>query len=350
MTLSITDDLHEVQVTSQEKLSKAIKQPVKKEQIINHISKLGNTPFFFESLIVETADDCFITIKDLNDLRRQAIEKLVDLRVKNSQKRIIDDFQLQVQDIKNTPSISVKVTNQEQLSKALELDVKRIYYEDIIKGITPSESLVPVKKRIQLEPYEINSSQLINDFGSIITHDANYKLYTDEFLNVTNIYTIRLLHSKNVSCVTLSPELSKEHIFKIIEDYRQEFKAMPCLELVVYGAVDLMISKYCPIAKTFKTNRNCHLCERNQYYLKNKNGNKFALINDGNCNLRILNYKPLNLIEYAKDLLDLGISIRLHFTTEKPDEVEETIKAFKNAAIAGANQISLQKYTYGRFV
>jgi putative protease len=350
MTLSITDGSHEVRVTSQEKLSKAIKQPVKKEQIVNSISKLGNTPFFFETLIVETSNDCFITIKELNELRRQAIEKLIDLRVESSQKRIINDYQFQAQAIKNIPSISVKVTNEEQLAKALELGVDRIYYEDIIKGVLASESLIPVKKRIQLEPYELKSSQLINDFGSILTHDPNFKLYTDEFLNVTNIFTIRLLHSKNVSCVTLSPELSKEQVFKIIENYRKEFKAKPCLELVVYGAVDLMISKYCPIAKTFKTKRNCHLCEKNQYYLKNKSGNKFALINDGNCNLRILNYKPLNLIEYVKDILNLGISIRLHFTTETPDEVEETVKAFKNAAIKGANQISLQKYTYGRFI
>ncbi|MDD3712734.1 MAG: U32 family peptidase [Candidatus Izemoplasmatales bacterium] len=350
MTLSISDGSHEVRVTSKDKLSKAIKQPVKKEQIVNHISKLGNTPFFFESLIVETSDDCFITIKDLNELRRQAIEKLIDLRIEISQKRIIDDYRFQTQDIKSIPSISVKVTNKEQLSRVLELDIERIYYEDIIKGIAPSESLVPVKKRIQLEPYELQSSQLINDFGSTLTHDTNFKLYTDEFLNVTNIYSIRLLHSMNVSCVTLSPELSKEQVFKIIENYRKEFKANPCLELVVYGAVDLMISKYCPIAKTFKTKQNCHLCERNQYYLKNKSGNKFALINDGNCNLRILNYRPLNLIEYAKDILDLGISIRLHFTIETPNEVDETIKAFKNAAIRGANPISLQKYAYGRFI
>jgi ribosomal protein L5 len=81
-----------------------------------------------------------------------------------------------------------------------------------------------------------------------------------------------------------------------------------------------------------------------------KNGMQFPLINDGNCNLRILNHKPLNLIEYAKELMNLGISIRLNFTTENKEEVKKIVEAFQLATTNKQNPISLKHYTYGRFI
>ena len=350
MTLSLNDDSHSITVSSKEPLMKAIKQPVGKEQITNHISKLGNTPFFFESLTVDTDNDSFISIKDLNELRREAIDQLTSLRIANPKKTINTQMNLDTKTMDHEVKLTVKVTTEEQLKKALEQDVDLIYYEDIIKDVPKSNKLIPSKKRIQLQPYDINSSQIVSEIGSIQTHDFKYKLYTDEFMNVTNIHTIRLLSSKNVSKVTISPELSKDQVFNLITNYKEKYQNIPGLELVVYGAVDLMVSKYCPIAKTFKTKENCHLCEMNQYYLKDRLGLKFPLINDGNCNIRILNHKPLNLIEYAKELFEKGISIRLHFTTENEEEVGQIIKAFKDSLIIRPSSVSLKQFTYGRFV
>ena len=350
MTLSINDNSHSITVSSKEPLMKAIKQPVGKEQISNHISKLGNTPYFFESLTVDTDNDSFISIKDLNELRREAIDQLTSLRITNIKKTINKQKKIDTNDMEHEPKLIVKVTTEEQLKKVLELDVDLIYYEDIIKDVPKSNKLIPSKKRIQLHPYDINSSKIVNDVGSIQTHDFQYKLYTDEFMNVTNIHTIRQLSSKNISRVTISPELSKDQVFNLVTNYKEKYKNIPGLELVVYGAVDLMVSKYCPIAKTFKTKQNCHLCEMNQYYLKDRMGLKFPLINDGNCNIRILNQKPLNLIEYAKELFEKGISIRLNFTTENEEEVENLINAFKLSLKIRPNSISLKQFTYGRFI
>ncbi|MGD9761993.1 MAG: DUF3656 domain-containing protein [Candidatus Izemoplasmatales bacterium] len=350
MTLSISDGLNVVKVSSNEPLMKAFKQPVKKGQIIDHISKLGNTPYFFESLTVDTDEESFISIKELNELRREAIAQMTNLRIANPKKNLNKKENLVANDMDNKPKLTVKVTTEEQLMKALELDVDLIFYEDIIKNVSISEKLIPSKKRIQLHPYEINSSKLASDIGSIETHDFKHKLYTDEFMNVTNIYAVRLLSSKNISKVTVSPELSKNQVLNLLQNYKEKYHKLPGLELVVYGAVDLMVTKYCPIAKTFKTKQNCHLCEMNQYYLVDRFGLKFPLINDGNCNIRILNHKPLNLIEYAKELFENGISIRLNFTTENEAEVENIIKAFRESLSTKPNSISLKNYTYGRFI
>jgi U32 family peptidase len=350
MTLEISDGIHKVSTQSKNSLTEALTKPVLKSQIVDQISKLGNTPFYFESLHVKTDNLCFIPIKDMNEMRREALDQLISIRTSYQTKVINIENTLSTKAMDHKVEFAVKVTTKKQFDEVIKFDLDTIYYEDTIKEIEHRENIIPVIKRIQMHPYNLKSSKLISEVGSIVTHDFTHKLYTDEYMNVTNIHTLRMLALHNISRVTLSPELSKERILKLVEKYKATFKETPAVELVVYGAVDLMITKYCPIAKTFKTKENCHLCELNQYDLMSLNGLKFPLINDGNCNLRILNYKPLNLIEHVKEIIDAGISIRLNFTTESEEEVQSIIQKFQLALKEKPKPISLKKFTYGRFI
>jgi U32 family peptidase len=350
MTLEISDGINKVSVQSKEILTEALTKPVLKSQIVDQISKLGNTPFYFESLHVKTDNLCFISIKDMNEMRREALEKLSFIRTSYQTRVIIKETDLNAKAMDHKVKLSVKVTTKKQFDEAIKFNLDTIYYEDIIKEIEHTENIIPVKKRIQLHPYDLKSAKLISEMGSIMTHDFTHKLYTDEFMNVTNIHTLRMLSVHHIARVTLSPELSKERILKLVAKYKETFNQTPAVELIVYGAVDLMVTKYCPIAKTFKTKVNCHLCELNQYHLMSLNGLKFPLINDGNCNLRILNHKPLNLIEHVKEIMDAHISIRLNFTTESEEEVQSIIQKFQVALKERPKPISLNKFTYGRFI
>lgn len=351
MTLMISDHHHHVTVSAQETLKPALSKPVDRSQIADQISKLGNTPFYFESLSMDTDEQSFIPIKMMNTLRREAIEKLSALRMSRDQKPIdttLDSFCLPMD---HEPRITLKVTTKKQLDEAIKSDIQVIYYEDIIKDVTPSSRLIPVKKRIQIHAEDHQAkSLLVHEIGSLETKKPDQLMFTDEFMNVTNRYTVRLLSSLGVSRVTLSPELTKERIQTLFKSYQATYHEVPGLELVIYGRVDVMISKYCPIAKTYKTKQNCHLCEMHQYHLMDRLGLQFPLINDGHCHLRILNHKALNLLEYAKELLTLGISVRLHFTTETPEQVHEIIASCQSAVFQTPNPVSQKIYTYGRFL
>jgi U32 family peptidase len=351
MKLTISDHKHVVTVYSEAVLSSAQSKPVDQFQIADQISKLGNTPFFFEELKIHTDEKAFIPVKVMNELRRQAIDEISKLRTDRLTQPINEQRDLHVLPMDDLPQITLKVTTIKQLDEAIKSNINVIYYEDIIKDVTPSDRLIPVKKRIQLHADEnIAQIQMVHDIGSLLTKLPNQKIHTDEFMNVTNIYTVRLLSSLGVSKVTLSPELSKDRIQSLVTSYMKTYHQMPGLELVIYGRVDVMISKYCPIAKTYKTKQNCHLCEINPYQLMDRLGLKFPLINDGNCHLRILNHKPLHLLEYAKEMMDLGISVRLHMTTEEPTEVKEIIDSCQNAITHIPSPASQQRYTYGRFL
>ena len=71
-----------------------------------------------------------------------------------------------------------------------------------------------------------------------------------------------MLHRSFVRRITLSPEMTLDRIKKCISLFKDKYHYQPQLEIEVYGKIDLMITKYCPIAKTFKTNQDCHLCEK----------------------------------------------------------------------------------------
>jgi len=288
----------------------------------------------------------------LNELRRKAIEEISVLRINRIKRDIIENLDLGTSNFKKQDfQLVVLVTNEEQLNAAKEKNIKTIYYNDNLE-IEKDEDFnyVPALKRIQFHP-KLNTNQfsVIDEFGSAYGHTN--QMISNTFLNVTNIYSAHLLSKLNVSRITLSPELSRERLKVFAENYKQKFMIYPNLELIVYGRTDLMISKYCPIAKTYKTKVNCHLCELNQYYLQDRLGSKFPMINDGNCNIRVLDSKPLNLIEYIKEIEDSNIhTIRLDFTTEKYHDVTQLIKTYQHTMNGGKMLLNSKAFSTGRYL
>jgi U32 family peptidase len=353
LKLDIKDFNYSISLQSEKVLEKASNVAVNKEQITDQISKLGNTPFYFEELIVNTDNECFIPIKLMNELRRQAIDEIKALREINRRDHQIVQTKETFKDSKPTPfELTVKVTTKEQYDAVAQAGIETIYYEDILDIKSQNRHTFKVLKRIQQKGnHLINEPSVVHEVGSLLSNPSQHPMITGEFFNVTNIYTANLLFQHHALRVTLSPELSKVRVKEFIDIFRRKLNYHPNLELVVYGRVDLMISKYCPIAKTYKTKQDCHLCELNQYYLEDRMKSKFPLINDGNCNIRILNHKPHHLIEYVLDIKESGIEkIRLDFTTERKDEVLDVINQFKKAMDGELIKPNPKGITYGRFL
>ena len=170
-------------------------------------------------------------------------------------------------------------------------------------------------------------------------------------MNVTNIYSVHFLHLNGVERITLSSETNQYILDNIVKNYFNTFKTFPNLEKVVYGREELMISKYCPIAKSYGTNVGCMLCYKNQYYLKDRKDELYPLINDGLCNIKIMHSRPLVLIDYVFDLIQNGIyNLRLNFTTESYEETVKIIKAYQNAINKLPFNLGIDKYTKGRYI
>ncbi len=77
--LSLTLCYKDISVTATDPMCEEAKsRPTTKDDIERSLSKLGNTPFEFEELYIETVGDCFIPVKTINELRRKATEDLLN--------------------------------------------------------------------------------------------------------------------------------------------------------------------------------------------------------------------------------------------------------------------------------
>ncbi len=348
----LSDELdHQVMVESDIYLEKAQSKPADKEQIAQQFSKFGGTPFYMDHLEVFTDEDAFISVKLMNELRRKALEKIESIRIYRDDAIIISDEVTSKVVFQDEEKLVVKVHTKDQLQAAIDLGIKEIYYDDIlsVKHVKSNVLLIPARKRIvEEEPYPINQTTVISETGALFVNQNKYDLITDEFINVTNIYTAALLSHHHVKRLTLSAELDKSHVLDFAKRYQKAFGVYPNLEMVVYGHKDMMISKYCPVAKSFGYKPNCNLCFKDQYYLKHDYQGKFALINDGHCNMRIMDPLPYRLIEEIPALRKAKIrTFRLDFTLENIEQTKHIIKAYQKAINKESYQLEIGKYRKG---
>ena len=110
-------------------IDKAINREVTKEDIVKCVNKLGNTPFKINDIEVIKDDNIFISLSNLNQIRREVVDKLIVFR-KNKKKEVIireiDDIN-EGKVIESKININVLVRNEEQLKCCLDNNIDSIY-------------------------------------------------------------------------------------------------------------------------------------------------------------------------------------------------------------------------------
>lgn len=351
LSIEINDGIHMINKSSADLIEKAHQNPTSFDEINLRFQKLGNTPFEFKSLKIDYDQDVFIPVKMINQLKRDAIDALIELKTLKYQDKRIVDIEFEPLKLEVSPqTFKVKVKTKEQYEAALACGVDEILIEDTLKISDMRMHDKISQRRIQTDQKKtIEGSSYVHDIGSILLKSNNFDLYGDQFLNVTNIYSAYTLFRLGFKVITLAYEVSKDRVFKFIELFEQTFHVTPLVDLIVYGRADLMLTKYCPIAKTFKTNPHCHLCEKNQYALEDRLNQKYPLLHDGSCHLRILHSKPIHLFQYIEELRQSKLEgLRLDFTIEDAKQTKDIIKFYQSFAKEKNNPV--KDYTYGRFI
>ena len=105
--------------------------------------------------------------------------------------------------------------------------------------------------------------------------------------------------------------------------------------VMVYGYYELMIMKHCLINKSLGLDKlGCMDCEKRQYYLMDRKGYAFPLINDGACHLKLLNSKRVHLVSQVAELLKMGVNnllVDLSIEDDYEEVISEYIKAYECA-------------------
>ncbi len=319
----------------------AINSPITKERIINQFSKTSDTPFEFSKIDIDLDENLYIPkISALNSIRREVLSKLEELvclkftrvpiqvKPKTFEEKPHGDIKL---------SLYLTVLNDTYDYSKLE-NVDRVYiplkyfasakYKTCIKDINnkfdtyiymPS-ILTPNYSNIYgnivneaLENYNISGFVSSNVSALFDMKKNEYKKYdfiVGYGMNIFNDYSINELSRIGVDTVTLSPELNKSDILKIHSNIDKE--------LIVYGRLKLMSTKYCFLGESNLCYPTCKVrCKLDsKYYLKDRMGFKFRVIPDNsqtvtsiyNSKILSIDFKDLN-IDYARvDILDENIS------------------------------------------
>ncbi len=307
--------------------------PSMKDRITEQISKINNTCFCFESLINES-DNIFLPIKEINELRRRAIESL-EKAILESYNRPYNKmkFKTKVNEYLQDFKLYAKVRTKDQYDACVENGIKYIISEE--------EDLKGLENVIYMNPRNSMLSPGISEDGKI---SGVYK-------NIFNAYAVHFMHQQGIETVGLSVELSKVEIENLINNYKNLFGKSPNLLMMVYGHYEVMLMKHCLINKFNSYYKmNCKECVNNQYYLKDKLDYKFPLIRGYKCNLKLLNSMKLHLIKYLNDIKEMGVNnLLLDFTIESKEETKFIIENYLASLEERIFIRDIENATYGHY-
>ncbi|GAB6098368.1 U32 family peptidase [Halanaerocella petrolearia] len=366
-------------------------QPLTEEDFREQLSKLGNTPYQLEGLDLEIDSNLFIPISKLNELRRNAVDKLNQIRkeqfLTTSRSNDLTEESFQLQTAKGTEDneLTVYLQQTDYITDIAPLEVDRIYLDskkvniDKLDGIISQtdkyntelfirlpriareEEMKQIKVEIEkLEQTEIDG-YLVPQLGVVeLVKDTNKELIADFSLNTFNNYTTKLWQKEGYKGVVLSPELTLKEVKKLAR-YNEIEK-----EVIVYGHLPMMISEYCPVGYVTGGGevgpRGCETnCRDNKYGLLDRKDMIAPIKTDPNsCRSIIYNSQPLYLIKHLNKITKTNCqNYRLDFTIESKEEVITIIKAYQskieksnlNSNILSNLNQKMQKegYTTGHF-
>lgn len=291
---------------SEEILEEAVNNPTDREQVVKHLSRLGDTVFTLGDVEFESYN-AFVPAKLLNSARRQIVQGLYDAKLAKWKKRMKEDvpresiaFPLQ------KPYLTATVTTQEQYDACKACGIKDVYFDNII--------------RRNQNVYEDREGELLlGGYGGIYRYRDTNPFVTDYSLNVVNAASCYDLYRLGAKRVTLSYELNRRQIQELIASYEEVNGGNPALEMIVYGRAPLLFTKYCPLKKMGQ----CGSCRKRSYELKDEYG-EFPVLNHEDCSTTILNGKVLNLLDEMPQI-DGVEAFRLNFTIESGAEVKRVI-------------------------
>ena len=325
----------------------ANKHPLQAENIIMQITKTTNTPYQFKNIKIDLDDNLFLPkISMLNELRRQALEKVEEFAInniiRNSKKvhPLHKDIKIRENNKINNPKISL-LLNKLRLDydyKKLDKQIHNIYiplkyftmnnYKPVIHELSNNFNIyiyIPtIVKTNYRNLFISNIHRTLDNFpikGFVVSNIGNLQLLEtihidiNDFdiignytLNVYNTLTISELKHLGINKFTISSELNRENILNLC-NYTQLKK-----ELIVYGKLPLMHTRYCPLGKTNLCYPECDskCSSENIYELRDRLQMRFEILPDNIQTVTtIFNSKTISIlptefpIDYARiDILD----------------------------------------------
>lgn len=333
LVLTVTDGLHTIRERSEERTTPSTSLQFK-DRIREQLQKTGQEDYVFTSIQMNI-ESVFLPISQINELRRQALYAIDEARIQEkSPKKVtwVAPTWIPVE----THRLYFKVKTKNQLEVCLRLGVKNLLVENKEWCIFQNETttityipprITPIRCQKQLQEEESPISGV--------------------YENIANATSLHHFHMQGKAVVGLSIELSLAEIEILLTSYRKQYCSPANAMVMVYGYYELMITKHCLINKALGlTEKYCGKCHEQPYYLKDRLGFRFRLLDDGDCNLILYNSKRLHLLGSISQLKNAGVNNFLVDLTYEED-IEAIIQAYMHSFEGTHETLELVDATYG---
>jgi putative protease len=349
-------------VASEMPLAAAAKHPLSEATLRAQLGRLGDTPYELASLDYQLQGDCHLPLSELNRLRRELVEALVQeepsIRSEDRSSRVTVHELLPTANRQSTidnPQLSVLCRTLPQVEAALDRKVATIYcdFEDprryreavALKSSAishPPSAILLATPRI-LKPGETGYLKLIERAepdGILLRNLAALNYYKDRSdlkkvadfsLNVANPITAKLLKkAANLDTLTISYDLNIGQVLDLLEAAPPEW-----FELTLHQHMPMFHMEhcvFCTFLSSGTTYKDCgRPCESHVVHLRDRVGQLHRLTADVGCRNTLFNGRAQTGARFYEELRGTGLS---KFRVELLDEDElgtlRTITAYQD--------------------
>jgi len=357
----MTDELgRTAQTLSSMPLQQAHSQPLSEEKLTKQLERLGNTPFYLKKLHFLLSSPCMIPVSELNRMRRDLSEQLLQLRRKRPN-WTIQKKPDPITCTKNTagrpnvrPELIVLVRSWEQLEAALEAGIQTLYcdFEDLElypKAVSKIRSVHPLPQQKlpsvyvapprMFKPEEEQFLKLTLNSGAdgylVRNYDhldyfKSYPCRGDYTLNITNhLSADYFLREKGLQSLTLSYDLNLKQIASMLLRSAPER-----FEFTLHQRMPMFHTAFCFFC-AYLTNKPGYpqcgkICEKGTLALKDRTGVTHPVLADPCCRNTVFNGRIQSACESFTSLRQLGLNrFRIEFLNESQQETLQVIRLYQ---------------------
>lgn len=342
----------------------ATKTPLNKEAFAKQLKKLGDTPYFANSITVDTDNQVFTAVSNINNTRRKCVELLKDNILSTFKRSSSGSFAINgARLLPEKHEIRIGVSDVTQLSEILKYD----FYDGLIVNEACLDRINEIKhKDVYLRLPAIVREYNVVNIELILKKAVSIDLIKGVYVSGLDAYSIAKKYY-NKDAIHLDSGLycfnnqAEEEFLNIASSYTSsyessakellEFNHFDKREMILYGYIPLMYTANC-ILKTFnQCNKNSHSI----IDLKDEDSRSFrVLCNHDFCFNTIYNNVPLNLYsKYSLIMRDRMAGVyRLEFTFENKDRINEILGLYEALFKSGIIEKDFSKnesYTLGLY-
>ena len=348
--------------------SLASNRPADATSVSEKLSKLGNTPFKADNIIIDMDDGLFVPVKELNNIRRECIQGLFDeLRAYHPDRQTLSR-----ESCKTTPSdkpyLQVQVCSKEQLDTAISdndayeiiLDCHYFKPDSKLAGFV-NDIHSADKKAVYALPVNFRNS-VLNDyisyanalreagFDSFLVRAFDEICFIRDYIGQVNIIAGENIYTWNSSAMEYFRNAGvtqftapQEFNFKELINRNNADSA-----IIIYEHTPLMTSYQCILKNTDK----CRMSLLgNSLTLKDRYSKNFKVKTLCDiCSNRIYNSLPTILMSEAHNIKRLGAeAYRIILLDEDRQKTSDILNMYKQAFIKDEKVRPAGEFTYGHF-